>query len=126
MTTGQYLDFSTATQDSHPAQYDGANKRWAVPTGGAGLWVVAASVHGTVSGAVSVTRGGIAVNGTKVADLCVWPLGGTHVGDSAACVIPLADGATVSVSLAVVGGTSAAMALTQFSAVRLPMDSFAP
>jgi hypothetical protein len=54
-----------------------------------------------------------------------WPLGGTNVGASAACVVPLADGDTVSVSLSIVGGTSAAMTLTSFSAVRLPMDSFA-
>ena len=89
VTTGQNLDFSTSTQDSHPAQYDGTNKRWTVPTGGAGLWALTASVHGTVTGAVSVTRGGIQVNGATVADIDIWPLGGTNVGDSAACVVPL-------------------------------------
>ena len=82
-------------------------------------------MHGTVSGTVSVTRGGIAVNGTSVADIDIWPLGGTNVGDSAACVVQLADGDWVGVSLGIVNGTSAAMTLTQFSAVRLPMDSFA-
>ena len=58
--------------------------------------------------------GGIQVNAVTVADIDVWPLGGTNVGDSAACVIPLADADTVSVSLAIVGGTSATMSLTQF------------
>jgi hypothetical protein len=125
VTTGQYLAFATAVQDTHPSSYDATNKRWTVPAGGAGLWFVAASVVGTVSGSVSVTRGGIVVNGTTVANICVWPLGGTNVGDSAACVVQLADGDWVGVSLSIVNGSSASMSLTQFSAVRLPMDAFA-
>lgn len=125
VTTGQNLDFSTAAQDSHPAQYDGTNKRWTVPAGGAGVWALTATAVGTVSGTVSVTRGGITVNGTVVGGLYIWPLGGTNVGASAACVLPLADGDTIAVSLSIVNGTSASMSLTAISAVRLPIDAFA-
>jgi hypothetical protein len=68
-----------------------------VPNGGAGLRLLHASVHGAVSGSVLVARGGIQVSGVTVADIDIWPLGGTNVDDSAAYITPLADGDTISV-----------------------------
>jgi hypothetical protein len=111
------LPFATVVKDSHSGQY--ASSTWTVPTNGAGIWLLTCTVTGTVTGAVSVSRGGINVNGASVADFVVWPLAGTNVSGGAAWVGALADGDALTVSLAVVNGTSYTMRLSSFSAVRI-------
>lgn len=119
------LPFATVIADSHPASYNATNKTWAVPTGGAGLWIVAASIIGTVTGAVTVMRGGICINGVQQVSQTGTPIGGTNVGEGSVWIGILADGDTVSFTYAIVNGTSYTKHIDTISAVRLIAASLA-
>ena len=119
------LPFATVDQDSHSGGYNSTNKTWAVPTGGAGVWLITMSVVGTVTGAPTMGRGNILVNGVAVATYQDQSSGGTNVGDCAVALVPLADGDLISYSYNLVGGSSPTFSKTlTASAMRLFAGAF--
>ena len=121
------LPFATVLSDSHPAQYNAGAMTWTVPPGGDGLWLMTAIFGCSVTGAVTVVRGGIAVSSFALGlNMFIYPQGGTSVGTSGMGLCHLSAGDTISCPMSIVGGTSYTGNLASFSAIRLASGVFTP
>lgn len=126
-TVSQDLPFATVVQDSDPGQYNATNKTWTVPTGGAGLYLIAWEITGAVTlGTVTIIRGGMKISGTQYTGWAPILYGGSYVSEGYSTFAVLADGDTLSfASGAVTGGGTYTMGLNRFAAIRLAGLSFA-